>query len=608
MISTPSLKPDSDQLTKWLERGFLLSVFLACLFAMSHHNADPDFWGHVQYGQDALHDGLPISTTYSYTTQAYRWINHENLSELLMAVGVSTIGPSGLLAIKSILGLMLLVFIYWQGLRRGVEQTPLVITMLLVACNLMHSWTLRPQLMSFVLFSLMITLLSWCFRGWPNPWPAVVGRGEKPEFDPRQWSATHRRLYWLSLLPVMFIIWTNAHGGFVAGYCILVAYLAGRGVEAVVAYRRRAWPVVGLLLAITATTALATCVTPYGLEMHRWLLNSLGAARPEITEWRPPELLSLVWPTWWVMVVIFFAALVVTRQRRDWIEVTILCLTLWQACAHRRHMPFFAILFGFWMPVHVQSLLSRFKRGRSADINLKTFSKRLQWGLLAGLVLVASVLSYRLYTHIREIPVRRDSYPVSAFQYIADHNLSGNLIARFKWAQYAIAAFGHPASQRPHLKVAFDGRFRTCYPQKLVDMYFDFVFGDAPPGMRYRSADSPPVDGSRILQYKHPDLVLIDREQTYAVQIMQQHQDDWTLLYQDSLAQLWGRSDKYGDPSALDYIAPTERHISDDEQTGFVAWPALPRPKNRQLANAMDAASGLGSNQLVCEALDGRDN
>ena len=130
--------------------------------------------------------------------------------------------------------------------------------------------------------------------------------------------------------------------------------------------------------------------------------------------------------------------------------------------------------------------------------------------------------------------------------------------------------------ERPHLKVAFDGRFRTCYPQELVDMYFDFAIGDAPPEMRFRSPDSPPVDGSRILKYKHPDLVLIDREQTYAVGIMQQHQDEWTLLYQDALAQLWGRTDKYDNPEVATYIPPSRRVIGDEPQIGYVAWPALP--------------------------------
>ena len=118
MITTSYLTSGKDVSTKWIERGFLVTVLLACLLAMSHHKADPDFWGHVQYGRDAITEGLPDTTTYSYTTDGHRWINHENLSELLMAAGVSMPGPGGLLAIKSLLALMLMLLIYRQGTRQ----------------------------------------------------------------------------------------------------------------------------------------------------------------------------------------------------------------------------------------------------------------------------------------------------------------------------------------------------------------------------------------------------------------------------------------------------------------------------------------------------------
>jgi hypothetical protein len=54
-------------------------------------------------------------------------------------------------------------------------------------------------------------------------------------------------------------------------------------------------------------------------------------------------------------------------------------------------------------------------------------------------------------------------------------------------------------------------------------------------------------------------------------------QTAWTLLYQDSLAQVWGRSETFNDPESPQYVSPEERVIGDDVQQGLVAWPALPR-------------------------------
>ncbi|MDP6057237.1 MAG: hypothetical protein QGH33_00030, partial [Pirellulaceae bacterium] len=83
----------------WFDRGLLLATLLTCAVAMSPAAADSDLWGHVQYGRDALSDGISPTTTYSFTAEGYRWINHENLAELFLAVMIDTIGPVGLLIV-----------------------------------------------------------------------------------------------------------------------------------------------------------------------------------------------------------------------------------------------------------------------------------------------------------------------------------------------------------------------------------------------------------------------------------------------------------------------------------------------------------------------------
>ncbi len=289
---------------------------------------------------------------------------------------------------------------------------------------------------------------------------------------------------------------------------------------------------------------------------------------------------------WWLLVVVFAAAVLFTNKPRDYTHMILLALTLWQACEHRRHIAFFAILFGYWMPLHVQSLLARSDAGQRDAGLTGNISPRVRIALGGFMIVAFSVVGFHLYSQLRQIPVRRDGYPVAAFQYMADQQLGGNLVVRFKWAQYAIAAFGTTAEEQGRMRVVFDGRFRTCYPQEIVDLYFDFADGDRPG--RQRSPASPPVDASRILSYREPHLVLIDRVQKNAVSVMQQHQEDWTLLYQDSLAQLWGRTDRYGVDTSPDYIAPSKRIISNDLQTGVVAWPALPTRRSApvQLAEA----------------------
>jgi hypothetical protein len=80
--------------------------------------------------------------------------------------------------------------------------------------------------------------------------------------------------------------------------------------------------------------------------------------------------------------------------------------------------------------------------------------------------------------------------------------------------------------------------------------------------------------------------VLIDRAQTLAVETMRRQSSQWVLLYQDSLAELWGRSDKYNDPTSKSYVPASSRQITDQPQTGQVTWPALPNGAHAANGNA----------------------
>jgi hypothetical protein len=193
----------------------------------------------------------------------------------------------------------------------------------------------------------------------------------------------------------------------------------------------------------------------------------------------------------------------------------------------------------------------------------------------ASVLLVAfGLLGYKLYDRLSDMPVDRGEYPVAAFQFIADHDLSGKMVVTYNWAQYAIAVFGPTHVEGDGIRVSFDGRFRTCYPQEIVDMNFDFVLGHLEP--RFRGKDSPPFDDQRVLEYGQPDLVLVNRRQPHSVNVMFHNESSWAILYQDKSVQLWGRRTMYDDPASPDYIAPVARLISEQEQKGSVTWPALP--------------------------------
>lgn len=567
---------------RWFQTSVTIAMVAAGLVAMSLNMADPDLWGHVQYGRDVLRDGwFHNTTTYSYTAEGYRWINHENFSELFYAIGADTIGPVGLLVVKLLASLLVLGLILRTSLKKQAGFVAAGVIVLLVATNLANHWHLRPQLLSYTFFALLVALLQYSFAGWEGTWrlPVLTGIfGRKAADAHSELTYSSPRMRWLWLAPLLFFFWANSHGAFVAGICIFSAYLIFRSIEVVLA---RGWQASGLLrrfgLMIAASVA-ATLINPYGPGLHLWLLESLGEPRPEICEWWPPEMFSLSSLPIWLIVSTFAASWIFSKKPRDFTHLALLGLTLWQMFSHQRHVPFFAILFGFWMAPHVESLLSRLGISNAAEEMEESMPRTMRLGFIACLLLAAVLLSVRLANRLSMVAVDRAEYPVSALQFMADEDLNGKLVVTFNWAQYAIASLGDDTNGEGS-KVGFDGRFRTCYPQEVVDMHFDFVLGPGPPGTRFRSEASGPIDPSAVLHHKDPELVLISRLQKHSTYTMQQNTKEWVLLYQDSLAQVWGARWIYDNPNHPDYLPPSRRTITDELQVGEIAWPALPVAK-----------------------------
>lgn len=575
MPEKPSNSPavsQNDAATRWFDRLLYVGTFLAVAVALSPNLPDPDLWGHVEYARDALRFGLPATTTYSYTAIGYPWVNHELLAEFLQAVGMQTLGPIGMLVAKCLLGLGCVGLMALAIRRQQVSTLTLCMVTLLVAMNLTYFWCLRPQLLTFVSYTLLLAVLGYCFEGWQGqwrlPWPQSIRSRQPLEYS-------SQRMRWLWLVPVIFVFWTNSHGGFVAGIGIFAAYLGGRGLE-LIAERGRASS--GLLKRFTmmfVAVLLVTFLNPYGPGLHTGLWRELGAPRPEIIEWRPPELLVTYMLPFWILVTAWICVLFTSTRPRDFTQLLILTCTLEQSLAHRRHIPFFALAFGFWMAPHVDSTLRRFGIVKDESNTSEPIPRFWKYSFGFTITLTFAIAGFQLLNRLSDMPVQRDEYPVCAFQYVADRNLQGKMVVTFNWAQYALAAFGQKTPGGPGVLLHADGRFRTCYPQELIDMHFDFALSDLEP--RYRSPNSPPLNPTRILEYGEPDLVLVSRGQACSVNAMFRSQDRWTLLYQDKVAQVWGRASKYADPNSPSYIPAELRQITNDKQTGSVTWPALPK-------------------------------
>jgi hypothetical protein len=570
---------------------------MSALCAMTENRVDTDLWGHVVYGREVIRDGrLPETTTWSYVTDDFRWINHENLSELLLAWTADHFGNLGLTFGKLLLALVIVGCWIWTARRSGIGWPAIAILAIVASQTMRFHWHFRPQALGYVSFAVMLAVFVAAFRGWQaSLWKPrasqFAAHVDSPCDSIAEFDTAQLRWLW-SLLP-LFVVWVNAHGGFAAGLAVLWAYLGLRGLEAFQTWGRRAWPIVAQLFAVCIACTLITGINPYGFELHTWLAYDVGAERPEIADWRPIDMLNdPVAVGLWMLLVIGVSALSLTRRRRDVTEIILLTILLWQSVSHCRHLCFFAIAAAYWLMPHVDDVVRRLvadfqaRLAPNADGTRRGRSPRVcGWGLIAVTILMAGALAPRMTT----VPVRRDWYPVSAMQYVSDRGLTGRFLVEFNWAQYAIMCFAEDPPAARESRVAVDGRLRTCYPWETLDIYLDFYLGNGGPDKRNRSPQAPAFQADRALEIGSPDLLLLWREHKHSVATVEARKGDWVLLYQDQLAQLWGRRDRYDDATSPDYIAPANRSISDSPQVGVVPWPALPQRTQQSAVSGLAA-------------------
>ena len=181
-----------------------MSAVILVLCAAFHHFAyisvDPDLWGHIKFGQAHLESGhLARFDPYSFTAGNREWINHEWLAELIFALLFNTFKDPGLLVGKMLIGLAVAAILY--GICRALRASPAITACVMMGCIwvMKPGFMLRPQLFSFLFFSLYLLIFH-----------LFLKRGRNCLF----------------CLPIIMGLWVNLHGGFLIGGALIAVIVA----------------------------------------------------------------------------------------------------------------------------------------------------------------------------------------------------------------------------------------------------------------------------------------------------------------------------------------------------------------------------------------------
>jgi hypothetical protein len=506
-------RPRSDSVFA-LGSSALLASFT--LFWFSHTIVDPDLWGHIRFGQDILRAGAIIqSDSYSYRTSGQSWINHEWLSELIFAAVYDRSGTSGLIVLKVAISLLLigLSYVHLRHYTLGPLRSLLLLVLFAIPLR-MGLGTIRPQLFTYLFFLIQLVVLE----------RATAGRAE-----------------WLWLLPVLYSVWVNSHGGVLAGAGVLGIWAAVQAVERLADQTRppaRKLASAARLALLGLVCGLALLLNPYGAALLEFLLRTATVPRPEIGEWTPLGLMSL--SGWFYLTLLTIAILGVvysTRPRKP-AAILILSVTAVLPLVSQRHYPLFLLTIVVLAGEHIADVWNRwlppvssaFGRGR----------------LISALCIAVSLLFFGLAAPrfaCIHIEPGYFAFPARAVALIKESGIRGNMAVPFEWGEYVLWQLG------PRVKVSIDGRRETVYSDESYRQSIDFERGTG-------AWDS-------LLESATTDLVLV-RIGSPTANLMSQ-KDGCVAVYRDSFSVLFVRAGF----SSLDRIVETPIPAVTDNGAGL---------------------------------------
>ena len=509
----------------WHHWAWALLACSSAVYFLSDNEADNDLWVHLLIGRRILASRtVPRVDDWSYTAAGHTWVDHEWLAQTIYAWVFDVAGDVGLWALKLLLGLLTVWFVWLVVRRRAAAPWVQGAVMVFTVAVLARGFSMRPQIFTYLGVA---WLLAWLDRGGLGNAECGLRNADcgmrNAEKQSQAICNPHspiRNPQWRDVVVTLavFTLWANAHGGFLVGLGILALY-AG-----VPPWGRRRW---GLL----PVCSLAVCLNPYGPGLLRYLYGELSAPHP-ITEWQavaPGDPAQLAF-------FLLLAALVLTLpfaetlRRRPWSAVLVAVISV-MALRHQRHTPLVALCAAGPLAEQIEGAAAWVRRRFAFQLSppavgtialLVTVLAGIQWWLLLG----------RLGGDGFHVVYQASEYPVGAVRFMRREGLTGNLALPLDWGGYVL---WHTA---PGIKVSLDGRFATVYPPEIVTANFDFFSGGGAPQTGVIT--------------DHATLVL----SPHGAQTEAHQSAEWRVIYRDEVTELFGRS--ASSPVITD-VAPTGR-------------------------------------------------
>lgn len=476
-------------------------MLFAIVLADAMRSADTDLWGHIFFGRLILsHHQLLFHAPGSYAVHpGQSWIKLDWLADVVTALVYGQAGVVGLKLAKFGCVAALIVLFSLGEAESGASAEIQSIVLLAAAMAFIPQMQFRPALATYIFFAALMAMLA-------------------------RESYGRRAPLWLAV-PIL-ALWANLHGGFFLGLFALGVYTAVRGAQDLA--EGRGVGRAARLAALTSAAALATLLNPYGLST--WLaiipyLHNEFTLR-YISEFRPLFVVIAdlyhhgrpLFPFACALVIMaaLAATFALTPRADDFALFVVAALMTVTALYAVRNTALAVIAAAAPLCRHADLLV-----GRQSDSRSAAQPRAMLWpGLQIVLAAIAALLAIRTGLFSSRLPAV-EAKPAGALAFMHEHNLHGNVLCEFGWADYLL---WHDA---PRSKIFIESLFEAYYPQTVQQDYATVNYAE--PG------------AARVLDAYPSDFVLMPTGS--AAYTLMMAQDRWRLIYRDPVAALFARAD-----------------------------------------------------------------
>ena len=230
-----------------------------------------DFWWHLKMGEIIVATrSIPRIDLFSYTAAGKPFIVQNWLVEILYH-GIHRLGGLPLLISLNAVMLSIALLFVFLLCRESTQRIKVAVLSTFLVC-LAFPVNARPQVFSFVLFALFYWILD----------------GYRFHYRDKLW-----------LLPLIMIVWVNAHGAFVVGLGLMAVFLVSESIRRMGDPNSKdtlSFRALRKLCFVFAACIAATLLNPESFKVYDYIHIVLSdrASQQLVMEWQPPQIDTLL--------------------------------------------------------------------------------------------------------------------------------------------------------------------------------------------------------------------------------------------------------------------------------------------------------------------------